>query len=80
MNNTIVTERDLEVDDKVVNFIIENLPHGGYATVATKLSIPRRNVRDEILSRRPLYNKEIINALLELIEFVTGQKPDLNAN
>jgi hypothetical protein len=74
MNNTRVIQRDKAVDDSVLNFIIDNMPNGGYATVATKLGYSdRRTVRDEVIMRKKLYNAEIINTCLEIIEFVTAK-------
>ncbi len=66
--------RDMEASEKKLVFIIKNIPKNGYATVAAKVGLDRRAVRDEIRTRKPLYSSVIINACIELIEFVTGKK------
>lgn len=68
--------RDIETPENVLNFIVKNIPDNGYATVAQKLNIKRRAVRDEIITRKKLYSSEIINACIELIEYVTEKTPE----
>lgn len=70
----ITIERDLQVKDSTINFIMENMPNNGYSTVATKLGESRTTVRNEVILRKKLYNADIINACLEIIEFVSGKK------
>ena len=75
MTNATDIVRDTKIDDKVLNYIVENMPNNGYATVANKLGMENRQlVRDEIVRRKPLHNNEIVDACLALIEFVKGEK------
>ena len=76
MKSAINIERDMKVQDNVLNFILENMPHGGYSTIGKKLNMERRHVRDEILIRKTAYNKDIIENCLQLVEFATGKKPE----
>ncbi|RCH53920.1 hypothetical protein DJ568_15385 [Mucilaginibacter hurinus] len=79
MITTNAIHREYEVDDVIINFIIKNMPNNGYAIVGSKLGIPdRRTVRNEIVQRKKRYSRAIIEACLEIIEFVTGLRPYAN--
>lgn len=80
MSTTNSIDRDAVIDDAVLNFIADNMPNNGYSTVATKLGYEsRQTVRDEIIRRKKLYNSEIVNTCLEVIDFITGKKPTVEA-